>query len=200
MLPRNGYPERIICRCIDDFSRELRLNPTILDLPKIVGHGAMKRQQMNCHRYPWNSQVPDPNNLNLEEEDSQKTADNSEMVVGTPWVPTFFGPYVPGLSERLRSLSSKHGVRSWYSYGGKIQEYVSHSKDHLHSSKSQNSVYKVSCECGTHYIGETACNLKIRVHEHELKSSKSTISLHINTENEEPRKKNFHKSIRSTRL
>ncbi len=39
----------------------------------------------------------------------------------TPWVPTMFGPYVPGLSECLRTVASKYGVCSWFSYRGKLQ-------------------------------------------------------------------------------
>ncbi len=54
----------------------------------------------------------------------------------------------------------------------------------MHFSKSQNSIYTVKCECGEKYVGESTRNLKIRIHEHGLKSSKSTISLHIKSENE----------------
>ncbi len=191
-LPRNAYPERIIQGFVDEFQHDLHRNPTMLDLPKGPGHSATKRWQMQHHRYPWNSQVPVPDVATQnQEEESQSATNDSDLVARTPCVPTLFGPYVPGLSERLRSLSSAHGVRSWYSYGGKIRDFVSHSKDFLHDSKSQHAVYKVSCECGTHYIGESVRNLKIRVHEHELKSSKSMISLHISSENEELRKKHL---------
>ncbi len=138
MLPRNGYPERIIQKCIMDFQRDLALNPAILDLPKISGRGAAKWQLMNDHRYPWNSQDADPNKVD-DEGQSQDASDDATSV-GPPWVPTFFGPYIPGFSERLRTLLAKHGVRSWFSYGGKIQESVNSSKDVLHDSKGQNAI------------------------------------------------------------
>ncbi len=52
-------------------------------------------------------------------------------------------------------------------------------KDHLHASKMQNTVYSVACSCGERYIGESVRNLKIRVHEHKQRSSKSAIGLHV---------------------
>ncbi len=67
------------------------------------------------------------------------------------------------------------------SYGGKLQERVSKFKDHLHSSKCRHSVYSVACRCGCRYIGESGRNLKIRIHEHSLSSSRSAISLHVNS-------------------
>ncbi len=115
------------------------------------------------------SQVPDPGLVS----------------VSTPWVPTLFVPYVRGLSERLRSVCAKYSVRSWFSYQGMLQETVSQFKDPFHCSKSQNAIYSVSCDCGMHYVGESARNLKIRIHEHAQKSSKSTISLYILESNEQ---------------
>ncbi len=75
-----------------------------------------------------------------------------------------------------------------------------HFKDILHFSKAQNSVYSVSCDCGSHYVGESKQNLKIRIHEHSLKSSKSTISLHVHTENEQLAIENFPEMHRINEL
>ncbi len=88
-------------------------------------------------------------------------------------------PYVPGLSECLKSMSGCFGVRHWQSYGGKLSDLVSNFKDHIHSSKSLCSVYSVACGCGVHYVGESRRNLKIRIQEHRQHSSKSAISLHV---------------------
>ncbi len=106
-------------------------------------------------------------------------------MVRAPWVPTLFSPYVPGLSEIMRSLASRYGVRSWFSFSGKLSEKLCNFKDYLHQSKSQFAVYSVSCNCGVCYVGETAQNLKVRVHdEHQLRSSGSAIMLHVNEKNE----------------
>ncbi len=122
-----------------------------------------------------------------EDGSSQDVADegNGRLLNGKPWLPTVIAPYVPGFSKRLHSLSAKFGVWSWYSYGGKTRDSVCNFKDSFHYSKAQNSVYSVSCNCGTHYVGESKRNLKIWIHEHCLKSSKSTISLHVHSENEQ---------------
>ncbi len=108
------------------------------------------------------------------------------------WTPTLFCPYIPGVSERLKNLAARYGVRHWQSYGGKISDLVCTFKDKYHSSKSMFSVYSISCFCGTRYLGESGRNLKIRLHEHSLKSSKSSISLHMKEENEKE-KANRHK-------
>ncbi len=40
-------------------------------------------------------------------------------------------------------------------------------------------VYSVVCECSIRYIGETAHNLKVRIHEHTLRSANSAIGQHV---------------------
>ncbi len=109
---------------------------------------------------------------------------NGSLVNWIPWVPTFIGPYVPGFSERLCSLSARFGVRFCFCLPFQPEILFAISKI-LHHSKAQNSIYSVSCDCGTHYVVESMRNLKIRIHEHSLKSSKSTISLHVCSENEQ---------------
>ncbi len=92
---------------------------------------------------------------------TQQLVDSQNLVpIKTPWIPTLIGPYIPGISERLRSLSSRCGIHNWLSFGGKLKESLSQSKDKLHSSKSQNAIYSVACRCGTLYIGETGRNLR----------------------------------------
>ncbi len=86
------------------------------------------------------------------------------------------------------------------SYGGKTCDSLTHFKEQYHRSKAQNAIYTVSCDCGCHYVGESMRNLKIRIHEHELKSSKSTISLHILEENEKLRKRNLPQTHRIDHL
>ncbi len=110
------------------------------------------------------------------------TDQEEETVAPHNLIPTMFGPYVPGISERLRSLSAQNGVRNWYSYSGKLRERFASFKDHLHVSKSQNTVYSVVCKCGVRYIGEMARNLKVRIHEHMLHSANSAIGLNVRAE------------------
>ncbi len=99
----------------------------------------------------------------------------------TPWVPTLICPYIPHVSEWLRSLAVRFGVRSWMSYGGNMAQSFSNFKDKYHNSKSQFSIYAIDCSCGTKYVGESGRNLKVRIGEHKLQSSNSAISLHTRT-------------------
>ncbi len=176
----NAYPPVVINRWFHQFERQLMKNPSLINLPsrkKSQAQPGRKGGNVSDQSAPFGTkQVDRSDNL-----DSQNV---EEEIVGTPWVPTLFSPYVPGVSERMRSLASKYGVRSWFSFSGKLAEKLCKFKDHLHQSKSQFSVYSVSCNCGVRYVGESARNLKVRVHEHQLRSSKSAITLHVNESNE----------------
>ncbi len=156
-LERNGYPRTVVQKWMNSFRRELDRNPSKLDLPVKTGLplGTDSQVQNQLTVYPVRK-----------------------------WLPTLITPYVPNLSEKLRSVASRCGVRSWFTYGGKVGDSVCQFKDKLHLSKSSNSVYSVSCSCGTHYVGKSGRNLKIRIHEHCLASSKSTLSLHVRAEND----------------
>ncbi len=154
MHQSNGYRPIVINRWMGIFNWQLRTNPVILNLP-----------------------VHPENNLSLSLDHSL----GGSPGVPTPWVPTVISPYVPGTSERLHSLAAKYGIRNWMSYGGKLSDRLCCFKDQFHQSKCQNAVYSVSCLCGMRYVGETARNLKIWIHEHTLKSSKSTTQNKNNT-------------------
>ncbi len=95
-------------------------------------------------------------------------------------------PYVPSLSERLRSSAARFGIRTWFTYGEKLAENFSGGyKDKYHISKACFSVYSLACQCGTRYVGESRRNLKIRVNEHKQRTSKSALSLHVHEDREE---------------
>ncbi len=156
----NGYPDVIVRKWLRQFERELLNKPSILNLPK-------KISVLNQYIHQNTSQ-------------SDTSGENIQVQSPDLWVPTLVSPYVPGLSERMRSLAGKHGLRNWFSFGGKLSERLCGFKDHLHQSKSQFAVYSLRCECGVRYIGESARNLKVRVNEHKQRSSKSAMSLHVN--------------------
>ncbi len=86
-------------------------------------------------------------------------------------------PYIPGISDRLKIIAHRNGVRSWYSYSGRIGDGLSATyKDRVHVSKQRHAVYKASCICGILYIGETDRNLKVRISEHKNATSVSSLS------------------------
>ncbi len=73
-------------------------------------------------------------------------------------------------------------------------------KEQYHHSKAQNTVYSVTCLCGTRYVSESGRNLKVRIHEHKKNSSKSTISLHVNSFKGKPEEKDHEVEKESTMI
>ncbi len=144
--PKNGYPRAIIQKWTKNFKLELERKPSLLDLP-------VKRTAQHTHSFSKTTRtdsqmVPLEASKEVNEDGtSQDVADegNGRLLNGKPWLLMVIAPYVPGFSERLRSLSAKFGIRSWYSYGGKTRDSVCHFKDPFHYSKAHNSVYSVSC-------------------------------------------------------
>ncbi len=190
--PSNGYLDVTICKWFPSFEWEIVANLAILELPvrsaplrgtgddleTDSGHTVTRSQQSDCA----------PNSIQTQQNQRQLGRYGRSAL----WAVTLFCPYIPGVSERLKSLSARCGIRHWQSYGGKISDLVCNFKDKFHCSKSMFSVYTISCFCGTCYLRESGRNLKIRLHEHSLKSSKSSISLHMKDENEKE-KDNKHK-------
>ncbi len=175
----NGYPPTVIRRWFRSFEKELQRKPNILTLP------------VRANRIPVmdiSANFMDPtqraSQLDLAPEggQSQNIGDEEWAPQGTsatPWVPTLCTPYVPGISEWLRTLAAHFGVRSWFTYGGKLAKNFSGYKDKMPASKTRFSVYSLECECGTKYVGESGCNLKVRVEEHKKRSSNSAFRLHM---------------------
>ncbi len=100
------------------------------------------------------------NEVELEE----NWAEVDEVLQTNTKVPVFLSPFVAGVSEDLKKITTKYQLTSWYTYPGKPMDLFTKHRGRQHSSKSQNSIY-----CGTQYIGESNRNLKVHLNEH-LKS------------------------------
>ncbi len=105
----NGYPEVIAWKWMTSFERELSVNPTILDLPVQISLLRNLRDDQGSEHRQASLQPGSENGLS-----------GQPGRVPIPWAPTLFCPYVPGISERLRMLSARFGIRHWQSYGGKL--------------------------------------------------------------------------------
>ncbi len=89
-------------------------------------------------------------------------------------------PYVKGVSDRLRNIAARYGVKLWFSFSGRLGDGFSATyKDQLHLSKSWHVVYRAVCRCRCEYIGESDRNLKVRVSEHKKPNSSSSLSKHL---------------------
>ncbi len=169
----NGYPPVVIRRWLCEFGRELQRKPALLNLPIRTNKNRPVNLDISAHL--TNATGIDSQSQQLDEMDQEVPQGDQP----TPWVPTLICPYIPGVSERLRSLAARFGVRNWLSYSGKLSENFGTYKEQFHSSKSRFAVYALDCSCGAKYVGESGRNLKIRVREHKRPTSKSALSVHI---------------------
>ncbi len=106
-------------------------------------------------------------------------------------------PFVPGVSERLKTVAAKYGLSFWHTFPGKVQDLFTVHRGHSHPSKTKDCVYCTNCACGAQYVGETNRNLKVRLSEHRHNSSKSSLSLHIQDNKEDTQRHEimFHNSF-----
>lgn len=82
-------------------------------------------------------------------------------------VATMVLPYVKGLSEKIRRLASKHNIRTAFKSGSTLRNILTKVKPDCDQADTKECIYKVPCECGNVYIGETGRPLSIRIKEHK---------------------------------
>ncbi len=86
---------------------------------------------------------------------------------------------MPGISDQLKTIATSFGIKTWFTFPGKLLELSTEYRGRQHASKSQNVVYCCTCRCGHQYVGETGRNLKVRLSEHLHPSSNSAFSEHL---------------------
>ncbi|XP_063216176.1 uncharacterized protein LOC134527430 [Bacillus rossius redtenbacheri] len=76
-------------------------------------------------------------------------------------------PYVQGLSEKIRHLGNKYGLKTAFRSKSTIKSIVTKVKPATEKLQTHNCVYQIPCECGHVYIGETGRALSTRIKEHK---------------------------------
>ena len=76
-------------------------------------------------------------------------------------------PYVKGLSEQLRHCLQQRGVRTVLKSETTLRSQLVRPKDAVDPAKQDCVVYRIPCECGKVYIGETGRPMQDRVKEHD---------------------------------
>ena len=76
-------------------------------------------------------------------------------------------PYVKGLSEQLRRCLQQQGVRAVFKSETTLRSQLVRPKDAVDPAKQDGVVYRIPCECGKVYIGETGRPMQDRVKEHD---------------------------------
>ncbi len=82
-------------------------------------------------------------------------ADSEDLLLSKQKVPIFLSPFVPGVSEDLKKISSKYELTTWYTYPGRPMDLFTRHQGRQHQSKAQNCVYCTMCSCGCKYVGES---------------------------------------------
>ena len=82
-------------------------------------------------------------------------------------VDVFILPHVKGLSEQLRRCLQQHGVRAVFKSETTLRSQLVRPKDAVDPAKQDGVVYRIPCECGKVYIGETGRPMQDRIKEHD---------------------------------
>ena len=75
-------------------------------------------------------------------------------------------PYVKGLSEALPRCLQQQGIRTVFRSDTTLRSHLVRPKDTVDPAKQDGVVYKIPCECGKVYIGETGRSMHERIKEH----------------------------------
>ncbi|KAL9973358.1 hypothetical protein ACROYT_G019801 [Oculina patagonica] len=94
-------------------------------------------------------------------------------------------PYVKGLSEQLRRCLQQQCVRAVFKSETTLRSHLVRPKDAVDSTKQDGVVYRIPCECGKVYIGETGRPMQDRIKEHDrdirlARTQTSAVAEHTN--------------------
>ena len=82
-------------------------------------------------------------------------------------------PYIGPASHKIeRILRNEAGIKVYHSSENKLFRALCTHKDNVNESQKPG-VYRIPCECGLVYIGETGRNLSIRLKEHKTNCEKT---------------------------
>ena len=76
-------------------------------------------------------------------------------------------PHVQGVSEPLRRCLEQRGIRTFFKSDRTLRSHLVQPKDTVDPTKQDGVVYRIPCECGKVYIGETERPVQERIKEHD---------------------------------
>lgn len=92
-------------------------------------------------------------------------------------------PYVPEITNKLKSVFKKHNFEIVHSSTNKLQNFIVQLKDKT-KELQKSGIYEISCsECEEKYIGQTKRSVEVRFKEHltsvhKRRATKSAVALH----------------------
>ena len=75
-------------------------------------------------------------------------------------------PYVRGVSEKIGRVLAPHNIRLAHKSRPTLKNLLTKLKDRTPSEERKGAVYKITCECGESYIGESGRKKITRLNEH----------------------------------
>ena len=76
-------------------------------------------------------------------------------------------PYVQGVSEPLCRCLEQQGIRTLFKSETTLRSHLVRPKDTVDLAKQDGVVYRIPCECGKVYVGETGRSMHERIKEHD---------------------------------
>ena len=112
-----------------------------------------------------------------------RTAPRNEPV--TEFKSTADLPYVQGVSEPLRRCLEQQGICTVFKSETTLRSHLMRPKDTVDPAKQDGVVYRIPCECGKVYIGETGRSNHEGIKEHDrdirlARTQTSAVSEHAN--------------------
>ena len=76
-------------------------------------------------------------------------------------------PWVKGVSESLRRCLEQQGIRTVFKSETTLRSHLVRPRHTVDPAKQDDVVYRIPCECGQVYIGETGRSMHERIKEHD---------------------------------
>ena len=76
-------------------------------------------------------------------------------------------PAIKGVSTQLRRALQSENIKISFYHSYTVGQLYSNMKDKIPISKQSNIVYKLTCDCGSHYIGQSKQHLSKRLQQHQ---------------------------------
>jgi hypothetical protein len=75
-------------------------------------------------------------------------------------------PYIAGLPEAIRRKGGNVGIKTVFAANDTLKKRLTHVKP-KGEKQEKDLVYRILCDCGVKYVGETGRPLEVRMNEHK---------------------------------
>ena len=148
MAPPSISKTRYIVKCLYECARRLVTKPSVISEEKKHLSSVLVSNGYHFHYLQKLAKTGKPNN----------SAEPAYEFKATAVL-----PYVKGLSEQLRRYLQQQGVRAVFKSETTLRSQLVRPKDAVDPAKQDGVVYRIPCECGKVYIGETGRPMQDRI-------------------------------------